>query len=97
MIFFEIALDICEIRGIILASRSPWAGTFKTIPNYTVCKKETFVVTPKTARPDEKSRHKRLALIKKRYWDIILRPREEIEIDLQDALLEEEEFEQIPA
>ena len=54
-------------------------------------------MTPKTARPDEKSRHKRLALIKKRYWDIILRPREEIEIDLQDALLEEEEFEQIPA
>jgi len=47
-------------------------------------------MTPKSVRLNPRSRAKRLALLKERYHALILRRRQEIELDLEDSFDEDE-------
>ena len=50
-------------------------------------------MTPKRVKLDKDSRGRRLALIKERYEAVVLGLRQDGEMELTDAFLEEEDFE----
>jgi len=50
-------------------------------------------MTPKSVKLDPISRAKRLALIRERYEALVLRPRHEIEADIQNAFTDDDDFE----